>query len=171
MRVVDFSDDRIPVRPSPFALRYSLFAILLLTFALRFYCLSCSSYWHDEGNTWALVQRSFAQIAAAAAADIHPPGYYWLLKLWSLVFGHTPWALRAFSALTGTLTVAVVYAIGKVVSSYQLSVSSEQSSPVASPQSPIPNTQYPFSLFLPLFSPPSTPSKSSTARKRACTAC
>ena len=86
----------------------------------------------------------------AAAADIHPPGYYWLLKLWSLVFSHSSWALRAFSALTGTLTVAVVYAIGKAVISYQLSVSSEQSSPVASRQPPIPNTQYPIPIF-PLF--------------------
>ena len=132
-------DRPTPDTHSPFAIRYSLFAILLLAFLLRFYCLTCSSYWHDEGNTWALVQRSFGQIAVAAAADIHPPGYYWLLKLWSLAFGHSPWALRAFSALTGTLTVAVVYAIGKAVISHQSPVTSEQSSD----RSPIPNIQYP----------------------------
>ena len=112
---------------SPFSPReekLALALILCVALFLRFYCLACSSFWHDEGNTWGLVQRSFAQIAVAAAADIHPPGYYWLLKLWSIPFGHSPWALRAFSALTGTLTVAVVYAIGKRVSSEQLSVNS-----------------------------------------------
>ena len=58
-------------------------SILALAAFLRFYCLTCSSLWHDEGNSWALAQRSFAQIAVDAAADIHPPGYYWLLKLWA----------------------------------------------------------------------------------------
>ncbi len=125
--------------------KIALLLILGVALFLRLHCLTCSSYWHDEGNTWALVQRSFAQIAAGAAADIHPPGYYWLLKLWSLVFGVTPWTLRAFSALTGTLTVAVVYALGKTVFSNQLSVVSGD----ASDRSPIPNTQYPIS-FLPL---------------------
>jgi len=120
--------------------KLALLAILCVAFFLRFYCLTCSSYWHDEGNTWALVQRSFAQIAADAAADIHPPGYYWLLKLWSLVFGHGPWALRAFSAFTGALTVAVVYAIGKAVISDQLPVVSRQS-PVPSHQSPVASRQ------------------------------
>ncbi|MGB5052671.1 MAG: glycosyltransferase family 39 protein, partial [Caldilineaceae bacterium] len=98
---------------SPRAEKLALLLILGVALSLRLHCLTCSSYWHDEGNTWALVQRSFAQIAAAAAADIHPPGYYWLLKLWSLAFGYSPFALRAFSALTGTLTVAVVYAIAR----------------------------------------------------------
>jgi len=118
--------------------KLALLFLLCAAFFLRFYCLTCSSFWHDEGNTWALIQRSFAQIAADAAADIHPPGYYWLLKVWSLAFGHTPWALRAFSALTGVLTVAVVYAIGKRVSSEQLSVISQKSS---APQSSIFNLQ------------------------------
>ncbi len=130
---------------SPRAEKFALLFILSVALFLRLHCLTCSSYWHDEGNTWALVQRSFAQIAAGAAADIHPPSYYWLLKLWSIPFGYSPWALRAFSALTGTLTVAVVYAIGRTVISDQLSVTSERSSD----QSPTPNTQYPIS-FLPL---------------------
>ncbi len=87
-------------------------SILFLAAFLRFYCLACSSFWADEGNAWALAQRSFAQIARDAAADIHPPGYYWLLKLWVRVFGVSAWGMRSFSALTGLLTVAVVYRIG-----------------------------------------------------------
>ena len=59
----------------------ALAGVLLLALALRFYRLDGSSLWSDEGNTWALVQRSWGQIARDAAVDIHPPGYYWLLKL------------------------------------------------------------------------------------------
>ncbi len=91
----------------------ALLAVLLLAAFLRFYHLTASSLWHDEGNTWALIQRSFAQIAQASAADIHPPGYYWLLKLWSLAFGSGAWGMRSFSAVTGVLLVALVYSLGR----------------------------------------------------------
>ena len=74
--------------------------------------LTCSSLWHDEGNAWALAQRSFARIAVDAAADIHPPGYYWLLKLWGGPFGYSAWGMRSLSALAGLLAVAVIYRLG-----------------------------------------------------------
>ena len=97
----------------PTVLRAVVFtSILALAAFLRFYCLTCSSLWHDEGNSWALAQRSFAQIAAQAAADIHPPGYYWLLNLWAGPFDFSGWGIRSLSALAGLLTVVVVYRIG-----------------------------------------------------------
>ncbi|MBI1297893.1 hypothetical protein GC175_23415 [bacterium] len=92
---------------------YSLFIILALAAFLRFYCLPCSSLWHDEGNTWALMVRSFGDIARAAAADIHPPGYYWLLKVWTNLFGADVTGLRSFSAVAGVATVAAVYAVAR----------------------------------------------------------
>lgn len=85
--------------------------ILFIATFLRFYHLDHSSLWSDEGNTWALLSRSFAQIAQAAAADIHPPGYYWLLKLWAMLAGNTAGAMRSFSALTGVALVYVIYQI------------------------------------------------------------
>ena len=56
--------------------RIGVLAVLLLAIFLRFYALDQSSLWSDEGNTWAMLDRDFATIAQAAAADIHPPGYY-----------------------------------------------------------------------------------------------
>ena len=98
--------------PRPILQFALLFFILLLAAWLRFSCLTCSSLWHDEGNAWALAQRTVAQIARDAAADIHPPGYYWLLKLWAGLFGGSAWGIRSFSASAALLTVAVVYRIG-----------------------------------------------------------
>ncbi len=101
---------KMTARPS--RLRCAIFvSILALAAFVRFYCLTCSSLWHDEGNSWAVAQRSFDQIARDAAADIHPPGYYWLLKLWAGPFGFSAWGMRSLSALSGILTVAVVYRI------------------------------------------------------------
>ena len=100
---------RTRLRPEPILLG----AILLLAAILRFGWLDHTSLWSDEGNTWALVQRSFGQIARDAAADIHPPGYYWVLKIWSAIFGTSAAALRSFSALAGVLLVFVTFRIGR----------------------------------------------------------
>jgi hypothetical protein len=90
-------------------------AILVLAASLRFYAIDHSSLWSDEGNTWALVQRSFGEIARSAAADIHPPGYYWLLKGWSAIFGTSAYSLRSFSAVCGILVVYVTWLIARRV--------------------------------------------------------
>lgn len=87
--------------------------IILLAFGLRFYKLDASSLWSDEGNTWAMLARSYGQIAQAAATDIHPPLYYWLLKLWSAVFGASAYAMRSFSAVAGVLLVLVTERIAR----------------------------------------------------------
>lgn len=98
--------------PASYRLLY-LTLLLLLAAGLRFYQLDGSSLWSDEGNTWALLARSFSQIAHDAAADIHPPGYYWLLKVWSMGLGTSAWAMRSFSAVAGVLLVWVIYQVGR----------------------------------------------------------
>ncbi len=93
----------------------ALAAILLLSALLRFYRLDASSLWSDEGNTWAMLGRSYGEIAQAAAADIHPPGYYWLIKLWSGGFGTSAWAMRSLSAVAGVLLVLIVERITRLI--------------------------------------------------------
>ncbi len=86
--------------------------MLLTAAALRFYRLGAQSLWSDEGNSLALAQRSFADIAARTAFDIHPPFYYWLLKIWTSLFGLSEFSARSLSAVLGVLLVPVVYQIG-----------------------------------------------------------
>jgi 4-amino-4-deoxy-L-arabinose transferase-like glycosyltransferase len=90
-----------------------LVLILLLAAALRFHLLGTQSLWNDEGNSYVQATRSFGDIAANAARDIHPPGYYWLLALWRLLAGESEFALRALSAFASILTVAFTYALGR----------------------------------------------------------
>lgn len=96
---------------------YLLFLVLLLMLAvaagLRFYQLGAQSLWSDEGNSAALATRSFAQIARDAAADIHPPLYYWLLRLWTRAAGINEAGLRSLSALLGLLLVLVTANLGR----------------------------------------------------------
>jgi mannosyltransferase len=88
-----------------------LWLVMLLAVALRFFRIGYQSLWADEGNTAAMGGRSLAEISARAAADIHPPGYYWLLSLWTRIFGDSEFALRSLSAVWGILTVWLVYQI------------------------------------------------------------
>lgn len=87
-------------------------ALLLVAGWARFHLLGAQSLWHDEGNAYVQATRSFNDIAANAARDIHPPGYYWLLAVWRAFTGDSEFALRALSAFTSLLTVALVYALG-----------------------------------------------------------
>ncbi len=86
---------------------------LLLATWLRFYRIGYQSYWNDEGNSLGLAGREVGGIVRAAAADIHPPGYYLALKGWVGLLGTSELALRAFSALAGIVLVALLYRLGK----------------------------------------------------------
>lgn len=87
--------------------------VLLLAAGLRFYRIDFQSYWNDEGNTRALVARDGPALLANTAADIHPPGYYLLLKAWRDQIGESEFALRGFSALAGVVLVALLYRLGR----------------------------------------------------------
>ncbi len=51
-----------------------------------------------EGQFWELIQE-----------DVHPPGYLFLMNLWTRLVGNGEWALRFPSALAGTGLVALGY--------------------------------------------------------------
>ncbi len=91
----------------------ALLVILLLAGALRFYGLDAQSLWNDEGTSVALARQGLGAIARAAALDIHPPLYYWLLSGWVRLLGDSETAVRALSALLGVGLVALTFALGQ----------------------------------------------------------
>src|SRR5436305_11642474 len=91
-----------------------LIVCLWLAGWLRFYHLGAQSFWNDEGISLGLAGRDVPTILRSAAADIHPPGYYLLLKAWHAVTGDSEFALRSLSALAGLVLVALLYRLGRV---------------------------------------------------------
>ncbi|MBN1991419.1 MAG: glycosyltransferase family 39 protein [Anaerolineae bacterium] len=91
---------------------FTLPLILLLAALLRFYQLAGQSLWADEGNSVALARRGFAEIVRRTAFDIHPPFYYWLLKIWTALFGSGEVALRSLSAVLGIGAVYLTWRLG-----------------------------------------------------------
>jgi len=68
-----------------------------------------SSIWFDEAFGAYLIRFNFIDIARYTATDVHPPLFYWLLKLWSMMFGNTELALRSMSVFFGGVTIIFGY--------------------------------------------------------------
>ncbi len=77
-----------------------LAAALLVQAALWFWDLPLLPVWGDEQFTLNTVALPWGEIAGALQRDIHPPLYYYLLKLWlSVVPGDPLTAARGFSVV------------------------------------------------------------------------
>lgn len=80
--------------------------------ALRFYKLTASSIWHDEGYTMWLLKYNPIEIVARTARDVHPPGYYLIAKTWISVLGNSAFAIRTLSVL---FSLGIIYFVYKIV--------------------------------------------------------
>ena len=96
-----------------------LIGVLALATALRFWALGQREVWYDEAFSVLYAEKGLSDIlygtisqVEGAAADVHPPLYYFLLHAW-MVLGESPFVARALSAFLGITTVAVSYALGE----------------------------------------------------------
>ena len=92
-----------------------LVPLFLLAFGLRVYRLGDKNVWYDEGLAAWAARQSFSEIAQWTSADVHPPLYFWMLRLWRWVSGDSEFGLRLLSAAIGVLTVVATYHLGKLV--------------------------------------------------------
>jgi mannosyltransferase len=95
------------------ASRITLPAITALGASLRFCRLGHHGLWIDEAfSVWMGRQPVGEMLDWLVRVDQHPPLYYLLLHLW-MELGEAEAVVRAFSALCATLTIPVVYLLGR----------------------------------------------------------
>ena len=87
--------------------------IVLLALGLRLARLAFQPLWWDEGWSLYFATTDVGAMLNLTAVDIHPPLYYLLLHLWTLLLGPSPLAVRLLSVLVGTATVPLLYATGR----------------------------------------------------------
>jgi 4-amino-4-deoxy-L-arabinose transferase-like glycosyltransferase len=81
--------------------------------ALRFATLDTQSLWYDEAITAHLLQMHLGgMLRAIPGSESSPPLYYVLAWLWTHVFGTGEVGLRSLSAMLGSATIGVVWALG-----------------------------------------------------------
>lgn len=82
--------------------------------ALRFATLDGQSLWLDEAVTARLLRHDFgAMLQAIPDSESTPPLYYALAWLWTQVCGTSEVGMRSLSALLGTATIVIVWALGR----------------------------------------------------------
>jgi mannosyltransferase len=92
-------------------------ALTLSGAALRFATLNVQSVWLDESATMVLVRRGLqGMLSHLPASESAPPLYYILVWAWTRLFGTGPLGFRSLSALVGALTIPVMYAAGRRIS-------------------------------------------------------
>jgi len=90
-----------------------LLALTFLAFILRTLRLDFQPLWWDEGWSVYFATADVPTMIARTAIDIHPPLYYLALRLWILIIGSSAAAVRHFSVLAGTLSVPLIFLIGR----------------------------------------------------------
>ncbi len=78
-------------------------------------CLSnmTRAIWYDEGYSAYIIRGNFKDIWKMTAVDVHPPFYYFALKIWSLFFGTSDVALRFMSVFFGLVTLVFIFQLVK----------------------------------------------------------
>lgn len=79
------------------------------------YVFLTQSYWRDEVFRVFMAQKSFVDIVKLTYNDAQPPLYYYILKIWMLVFGDGEIATRLLSVIFFLTLVVVVYFFAKLL--------------------------------------------------------
>jgi len=90
-----------------------LFVGLAIFFTITLINAPRASIWFDEAFSAYIARFSFWDIARYTASDVHPPFYYWLLKIWSSLFGTTELAYRSLSILLGGAATTVAFFLSR----------------------------------------------------------
>lgn len=93
----------------------AILLIVLLGGFLRFNNLGVKEFSSTELNTVLTIELSFFDMAIDRLKLGTIPFYYVLLKLFTKIFGVSEFSLRFFSAFLGTLSVYVIFLIGRFV--------------------------------------------------------
>lgn len=88
---------------------YQVLLCCLVAYSLLVLTLDVQSIWWDEGISLHLAGLPWQEIIDDRASNIHPPLYFFLLKLWTGVVGDTSFAARYLSALATTLLPVVAF--------------------------------------------------------------
>lgn len=80
-----------------------IYAFIL--FGLNFIRIFDNNFWGDEAFTTNLVQRPFVEIISVTAADVHPPLYYFIVRIFYLIFGKHGWMFHMVSLIPCFITI------------------------------------------------------------------
>lgn len=82
----------------------------VLSLLLALHCLSCESFWLDEGQSWGYARRSGSGLLRAIRVDPSMPLYYLTLHFW-LFLGESEAFIRSLSAIFAAASIPLIYLV------------------------------------------------------------
>jgi mannosyltransferase len=93
---------------------FALGVVTVIGFLLRVWEIGAKGLWLDEAfSVWLSWQPLGELLSWVVKIDQHPPLYYALLHFWMKVAGDNPNDVRMLSAILGTLTIPVMFLLGR----------------------------------------------------------
>lgn len=86
---------------------------LAVYISATFYKITASGIWFDEAFSAYITRFNFFDIAKYTASDVHPPLYYWVLKVWTTFFGTSEVAFRSLSVLFAIAAIVTAFLLVK----------------------------------------------------------
>lgn len=80
------------------------------------------SIWFDESYSAYLTRYSFGDIWNLTAIDVHPPLFYFLLKIWAGIFGSIDFAMRFMSVMFGAIAIVFAFQLLKRFFSLKIAI-------------------------------------------------
>ena len=90
-----------------------VFLLFIICLSLRIAFITQKNLWFDEVFSWHLSLDNFYTIIVRTANDIHPPLFYFILKIWTTAFGDSVAAMRLLSAIFTSSAVFFIYSLSK----------------------------------------------------------
>lgn len=100
------------IKLSKYDFIYLIPALFIFT-AISLWTITKTSIWFDEAFGAYLTRFDIFDIAKYTAMDVHPPLYYWFLKIWGLFFGYNELGLRSMSVFFGVVSIIFGYLLIK----------------------------------------------------------
>lgn len=88
-------------------------ALFIIGFVVRLYHLGVPSFWYDEIKTAIRIDHPLWETIGLLGRSEFPPLHYVILNLWVGIWGNSEWALRFPSMIFSSLSVIVIYKLGK----------------------------------------------------------
>lgn len=95
--------------------RILLFLIFVFCISIRLTFITQKNLWFDEVFSWNLSIDSFYEIIVRTSNDIHPPLYYFILKIWNFLIGDSVFSMRFLSALFTSSAVFLLYPLARKI--------------------------------------------------------
>ncbi len=104
---------KVSSRKKNIALCIAIPVVCCIIFAIFCMLNLKSSIWFDESYSAYLVRGDFSDIWSMTGRDVHPPLFYFLLKIWSSIFGYTDFSMRFMSIFFGALGIIFTFQLLK----------------------------------------------------------